>query len=95
VILKNAIYPVIVQLTDEKGEVKYEQFADKSQFFDFNNLTPAKYYIRVVFDTNGNKKYDTGNYLKKLQPESISHFPELLDARANWDEIIEFELISK
>jgi uncharacterized protein (DUF2141 family) len=95
VILKNAIYPVIVQLTDEKGEVKYERFAEKSQFFDFNNLTPGKYYIRVVFDANGNKKYDTGNYLKKLQPESISHFPELLDARANWDEIIEFELISK
>ena len=61
--LNNAKYPVILQLTDAKGVVKYEQYSTKPEQIDFFNLDPGKYFIRVVFDTNGNKKYDTGNYL--------------------------------
>ncbi|WP_298900753.1 Ig-like domain-containing protein [uncultured Psychroserpens sp.] len=90
--LRNAQYPMIIQLTNERGEVKYEQFADQEQLFDFRNLNPGKYYIRVIFDTNGNKKWDSGNYLKQLQPERIAHYPDLVDARANWDPVIEIIL---
>ncbi|WP_204344232.1 Ig-like domain-containing protein [Psychroserpens algicola] len=90
--LRNVTYPVIVQLTNEKEEVVYEQFASEEQLFDFRNLNPGKYFLRVVFDTNGNQKWDSGNYLKQQQPERISHYPELIDARANWDPIIEFIL---
>lgn len=92
VTLKNAVYPVIVQLTNEKGDVKRELFATEPQVFDFTNLDPGSYYLRVVFDTNGNQKWDSGNYLKKIQPERISHDTAIIDARANWDPIIEFIL---
>lgn len=81
--LVNAKYPLIVQLTDSKEEVKYEQYTTKKEPLDFLNLTPGKYFIRTVFDANGNKKYDTGNYLKKIQPELISHFKEI-EIRADW-----------
>jgi uncharacterized protein (DUF2141 family) len=84
-ILANATYPVIVQLTNENGEVKHEQYGSEATPFDFFNISPSKYYIRVVHDTNGNKKYDTGNYLKKIQPEKISHFEMENDVRAGWD----------
>nr|WP_321232544.1 Ig-like domain-containing domain [uncultured Psychroserpens sp.] len=90
--LRNVTYPVIVQLTNEKEEVKYEQFATEEQLFDFKNLNPGTYYLRVVFDTNGNQKWDSGDYLKQQQAERIGHYPELIDARANWDPIIEFIL---
>ena len=75
-----------------KQDVKYEQFAAEEQLFDFRNLNPGKYYLRVIFDTNGNQKWDSGNFLLQQQAERIGHFPELIDARANWDPVIEFIL---
>lgn len=92
VTLRNESYPLIVQLMTERGEVKYEQFATEKRLFDFRNISPGNYFLRVIFDTNGNQKWDSGNYLKKLQPERISYYPELIDARANWDPVIEFIL---
>jgi len=90
--LNNAVYPVIVQLTDDKDEVKYEQYATASQPFDFNNITPGKYYLRVVFDRNKNSIWDTGDYLDQKQPERISYSPEFIDVRAGWDWVEEFTL---
>jgi len=86
VILQNAKYPVIVQLTDDKGVVKAEKTATESKPIDFTNLVPSTYFLRVIFDTNGNQKYDSGNYLKKVQPEGVSHFV-IEEVRAGWDNI--------
>ncbi len=86
VIINNAPKtPIIVQLTDKKGTVKQEQFAKGKNVFDFNNITPATYNLRVVYDANANQKYDTGNYLKKQQPERVSYYPGVIEVRANWD----------
>lgn len=92
VTLRNAEYPVIVQLTDSKGVVKYEQFADKPKAFDFVHIQPGSYNLRVVYDTNNNMQWDPGSFLEQRQPERISYFPELLDARAGWDLVQEFIL---
>ena len=89
--LINATYPLIIQLTTEKGEVKAEQYITKQGDIDFLNLIASTYYIRVIHDTNGNRKYDTGSYLKKTQPERVSHFKEI-EVRADWGypETLEF-----
>lgn len=94
VTLKNVkSYPIIVQLTDDKGEVKYEKIADEGiSLFDFRNIDPAKYSMRVIYDTNGNKKWDTGNYLLREQPEKVSHFPGIIEIRSNWELEQEFIL---
>ena len=88
----NATYPIILQLTDEKGNVKYEQYSTKPEVLDFLNLSPGKYFIRAIFDANGNKKFDSGNYLKKIQPEKVSFFKEI-EIRADWgySETLEFK----
>jgi len=78
-------FPVIVQLTNEKGEVQREIFASESQIFEFNNLNPGNYIARVVLDGNGNGKMDTGNYLEKRQPERVSYYPGVIEIRANWE----------
>ncbi|MBC8766630.1 Ig-like domain-containing protein [Arenibacter sp. BSSL-BM3] len=78
-------YPLIVQLTDEKGKTKKEMFATKPQTFEFSNIDPAKYLIRVIFDSNGNQKWDTGNYLQQIQPERVIYYPNVLEVRANWE----------
>ena len=78
-------YPLVVQLTDEKGVTSKELFATKPQTFEFTNIKPAKYLIRVIFDDNGNQKWDTGNYLQKIQPERVVYYPNVLEVRANWE----------
>ena len=93
VTLNNATYPVIVQLTDNKGVMKYELFATEPKPFDFRYINPGEYYLRVIYDTNGNRKWDTGSFLLKTQPERISYDDTLIEARANWDPIVEFTLL--
>ena len=94
-VLANATYPAIVQLTNDNGEVIYEKYASDSNPVDFLNIAPNKYFIRIIFDTNGNKKYDTGNYLKKIQPEKVSHFEMENDVRAGWDFVQTLQFISE
>jgi len=77
-------YPVIVQLTNEKGVVQREISAAEPQSFEFNNLSPGNYIARVVLDKNGNGQWDTGNFLEKRQPEEISYYPGAIEIRANW-----------
>jgi uncharacterized protein (DUF2141 family) len=89
----NIAFPIIVQLTNEKGKVQREIFATESQVFEFNNLNPGKYMARVIFDSNGNQKWDTGNYLKKIKPEKVSYYPTLIEMRANWEGNETFNLI--
>ena len=84
--------PLIVQLVTNKGEVKYEKSGKEVYVFDFLNVKPSTYNLRVVFDDNNNKKYDTGIYLKKLQPERIAYHPEEIEIRANWDVDEQFTL---
>ncbi|MFV9549839.1 Ig-like domain-containing protein [Algibacter sp. PT7-4] len=81
--LVNATYPLIIQLTDKNGEVKEEKHATQGNTVDFLNLSPSIYSIRIIHDANGNKKYDSGNYLKKIQPEKVSHFQDI-EIRADW-----------
>lgn len=81
----NVSYPLIVQLTNEQGEIQRELLATVPKTFEFNNLEPGKYMIRVIFDDNGNGIWDTGSYLKKLQPEKVIYYPDVIDVRANWE----------
>lgn len=78
-------YPLIVQLTDEKGKTKREIHAAKPRIFEFNALEPSKYLVRIIFDTNGNQKWDTGNYLQRIQPEKVTYYPDVIEVRANWE----------
>ncbi len=79
------IFPAIVQLTNTQGEVLAEEYSENSRNFTFRYLSPGKYLARVIYDRNENRKWDTGNYLKKIQPEVIKYFSDTLEVRANWD----------
>ena len=53
--------------------------------YSFKLLNPGKYFLRLIKDNNNNDKWDTGNYLKKIQPEEVIYYPFELELRANWD----------
>tara|TARA_R110002126_G_scaffold145044_4_gene291062 strand:- start:204 stop:1844 length:1641 start_codon:yes stop_codon:yes gene_type:complete len=86
-------FPIIVQVTDEKGDVIASEYTDNKTKVEFNLLEPNTFYLRVIYDDNKNKKWDTGNYLEKIQPEEVIHFSKTIrDVRANWDDIEFFDL---
>lgn len=78
-------FPLIVQLLDEKENVFTEVPLESEEPILFKLLPPNKYYVRVIFDENKNGIWDTGNYLKKRQPEKVYYFPNPIDVRANWE----------
>ncbi|MEC4112716.1 Ig-like domain-containing protein [Myroides pelagicus] len=78
-------YPIIVEIVDEKENVIASQYSEQESDFNFLLLSPRKYYVRIIYDDNKNKKWDSGYYWEKTQPEEVIYFPELIDVRANWD----------
>jgi hypothetical protein len=59
----------------------------------FNNLfKPGQYKLRILYDTNKNGKWDTGNYWKKMQPELVLKVDQGIDIKNNWDNEIEIRL---
>ena len=79
-------FPVILELTDQQNNVKQSMFIERTALnYNFPNIDPGTYYIRVIHDTNGNGKWDTGNFLQQRQPEKISYYPDPIELRANWE----------
>jgi hypothetical protein len=75
----------LIQLTNEAGVIFKQTQAANDTTFVYSNLDPGTYKIKIVSDRNKNSKWDTGNYLKHIQPEDIRFYPEPITVRANWD----------
>lgn len=85
-------FPVIVELTNEKGEVLATEYSENNTTIDFNLIEPALYSLRAIYDVNKNKEWDSGNYLEKRQAEEVIYFSKEIDVRANWDVNQAFDL---
>lgn len=91
--LKNAKrFPIIVELTDDKGLVLATEYTESKTKINFNLLEPAEYSLRIIYDDNKNKLWDTGNYLEKRQTEEVLYYSKGIDVRANWEVNETFDL---
>ena len=75
---------VIVQLL-QKDILIAQKSSRKSGKLVFDFLNPGKYTVKLIYDRNGNGKWDTGRYLLKLQPEKVAFYHSEIDIRSNWD----------
>jgi len=77
--------PMLVQLvTENEGVIKAKSaISDGTVIFDY--LPPAKYKLKFIYDVNQNKKWDTGDYFKKRQPEKVLYYVGEINIRSNWD----------
>ena len=86
-------FPIIIELTNEKGEILAYDYSEKNTKVEFNFLEPKDYILRVIYDDNKNKKWDSGNYLEKRQAEEVIYYSKVIkDVRANWNDNETFDL---
>lgn len=75
---------IIYELLNDKNEVIKTNINVKGTIIH-TNLSPGTYRIRMIYDSNKNRKWDTGNYLENIQPEKIVYYNNPIKIRANWD----------
>jgi uncharacterized protein (DUF2141 family) len=78
-------WPVILQIVKSDLTVVEERVITGNGVYEFNLLEPGNYYVRSIYDTNRNNRYDPGNFMKNRQPERVVYQPELINLLANWD----------
>ncbi len=59
----------------------------------FTHLKPNSYQLIMIEDTNGNGKWDAGNYLQHLQSESV-YRPETITIQAGGSNLLELNLLN-
>jgi len=84
--------PIIVQLVNTKYKVIQERYFTNDETILFEYIIPGEYYIRIIYDENKNKRWDTGNYLKKIQPETVIYYTKKIEIRPNWSLVETFKL---
>jgi len=77
-------YPIIIELINDTGKVVAKKYSNKNEEYQFINVKPSRFKIRIIYDTNKNKKWDTGNFLLKKQPEEVYYSKSTINVKANW-----------
>ncbi len=83
--VSNVDNPVIVQLMDTRGNVLKENHITQAGITSFPFLKPQNYRLKFIHDRNGNKEWDTGKYIKGIQPERVEFYGEEIEVLANWE----------
>ena len=79
-------FPIIVEATNAKGDVVYaSDYSEGKTKIEFNLLVPDKFTIRIIYDDNKNKIYDSGDFLNKKYAEEVFYYQTPVDVRTNWD----------
>ena len=76
---------VIVELLDNKGKKVGSQVIDSTARVGFTLLTPDKYKLRAIIDTDRDGYWSTGNFHRRFLPETTVDYPDELDLKAGWD----------
>jgi hypothetical protein len=91
---KNAA--IIELLNENKSQVIDRLMVKPDEKVTLNFIDAGKYTLRFIEDSNLNGEWDTGWYLKKIQPERIYYYDEgkskgVITVRANWESEITFD----
>ncbi|MBA3663420.1 MAG: Ig-like domain-containing protein [Bacteroidetes bacterium] len=90
-LLLNKKQAYVVQLLNDKGQIAKQDFislslsSSNAVSIDFTGIAPGTYSVKVVFDDNGNKKWDTGSYLMNKQPEKVFISSKQLKVLPDWE----------
>jgi hypothetical protein len=74
----------IIQILDD-GYKQVEQSISNISNFKFTYIKAGKKRIRVLIDENGDGKWEKGDFKKRIPPEKIFFFKEVIEVKPNWD----------
>ena len=88
---KGQIIIQIITKKDKEKEIIIKEYKfTKDAKIKIEHLQPDTYYLKLIYDENLNNKWDTGDYLKHIQPEKIIYYNKPIgvksgfDTEANW-----------
>jgi hypothetical protein len=89
---KLEIGQLIVYLIDKDNITVSENYVNYDSGILFEKLLPGDYSMKLVYDRNMNKKWDTGNYLKKIQPERIVQYPQKINVKSSTETALDIKM---
>lgn len=75
----------ILVLEDMQGKEIMTSYAKNKERVYFLNLKEGGYKLKLIEDSNKNKKWDCGNYKLNILPEKVFYFQKPINIRKNWD----------
>lgn len=88
--IDSSLHPVIQFV--QKGSVS-NSYPLTGQLFQLNLFPPGEYELRLLYDSNGNGRWDPGSFFgEHRQPEHVIAIPRKLNVKANWDNEVNIDL---
>lgn len=78
-------YPKIWELLKDDKPIRVTFGSANLKDVRFDKLEPGSYRLRLILDSNGNGKWDTGNYMLGEQPEKVIYMTEAIELKPGWD----------
>ena len=75
--------PCLLQISQNNKVIKEYVFTE--QPFLLTDITPGKYQLKYITDSNTDGEWTTGNWESKTQAEQVINYPTDITIRANWD----------
>jgi len=82
--IKNYSGNRIIQLLTKDEKLVQQAKMDKDGKVDFLYLERGIYRLRVIYDLNGDGKWNTGDFNKGIQPEPASFYSQEINVKENW-----------
>jgi len=92
---------MIIQLLDKSEKIVSEAVRNGEGKIVFPLIESGFYRAKVIFDTDGNGKWTTGDFSAGLQPEPVSYYPEEIEIKAkfeleqDWDVGVKYDKAQK
>jgi hypothetical protein len=77
--------PRIWQLLKQETIIRELFTSAEKRSVTFEKLEPGSYRLRMIEDVNENKKWDTGSYPEKRQPEKVFYLVQPIELKPGWD----------
>jgi hypothetical protein len=90
--LSNINSNVILEVLSETESLIKSYTIKENKLLTIDFLAPGKYILKAIIDRNGNGQWDAGDYIKKLQPEKVEYYQEIVPVRSNWDVEVNWEI---
>ncbi len=87
--LSNVTMQIVAQLVEnnEEENVLQQKIVKTGGKVEFPYLKPGKYVVKLIYDKNGNGKWDFGSYQDHVQPEAVAYMQKVIKVKSNFEHL--------